>query len=138
MSYSGDPSASDKDYIRFVTGDIKGENCEILNDSEIEYLISVSPSINKALIDAMEIMLPRIASEVDQTVGDVIVNYSDWYKALKIVFDKMTKKKMSFAGVYVGGSSKNESEKIICDSNRVVPFFEHEPEVKVYPENNRY
>lgn len=138
MSYSGDPSASDKDYIRFITGDVKGDNCEILNDVEIEYLVLDSASLNKTLISAMEIMLPRVASEVNQTVGDVIVDYSDWYKALKDAYNKLTMRKMKFAGVFVGGASKSQSQKIICDTDRVIPFFEHEPTTKVYPENNRY
>lgn len=101
MSYSGDPSSSDKDKVRFVTGDTVEPF--ILSDAEIEYLLENSETVNDAIIAAIKIMLPRVAKCVDEKVGNVSVAYSKWYENLKDAYDDLTSDLNTVVGIYVGG-----------------------------------
>lgn len=101
MSYTGNPSDSPKDYIRFITGDTTEPF--ILEDAEINFLVDQCETVEDATIKAMEVMLPRIAKCVNEKVGDVAVSYSDWYENLKDAYDKLVSRLNTVTGIYVGG-----------------------------------
>jgi uncharacterized protein YdaU (DUF1376 family) len=67
-SYSGDPSASDLDAIRFWS-QLVDEDDQRLSDEEITYLSSEENSIKEAAAACCEVMSTRYASEADIRAG---------------------------------------------------------------------
>jgi len=77
-SYSGDPSSSAKDKVRFLVGDTDTDD-QLLNDAEVLYVITESGgSIYQSAHDAAYAIaskFTRMASS--KSVGDMSVSYSD-------------------------------------------------------------
>ena len=48
FTYSGDPSTSDLDYLRFMLGDVKEANA-LFQNAELDYINSMYDSVNKRL-----------------------------------------------------------------------------------------
>ena len=74
-TYSGNPSASDKDEVRFLIGDVDTDNA-LFTDEEIDWLISEEGSPLAAAARACEILATRFAREADTAVGDLRVDLS--------------------------------------------------------------
>jgi len=77
-SYSGDPSSSAKDKVRFLVGDTDTDD-QLLNDAEVLYVITESGgSIYQSAHDAAYAIaskFTRMASS--KSVGDMSVSYSN-------------------------------------------------------------
>jgi len=101
MSYTGNPSDSDKDLIRFRVGDVYDQ--EIVSDNEINYLLSLY-SVDKAIIETINVMLPRVSKNVNEKVGDVEIDYSDWYENLKDALNNLKESLSPVGGIYSGGT----------------------------------
>lgn len=88
-SYSGDPSTSDLDLVRFLCGDTE-EDMPLLTNEEITYLLSTKGSPQKAAQSCCERILAKLAREVDYTIGPErveasqrLANYKELLKTLK-------------------------------------------------------
>jgi len=68
MSYSGDPSSSNVDLVRFLSGD-SDINDEYVSDAEIEYCISSSGNATGAAVMVCDHIAAKFAREVDAKVG---------------------------------------------------------------------
>lgn len=111
MPYSKDPSTSAKDYLRFKTGDIVDP--EVLFDSEYEFILSENEDDKeKSLIEAVGIMLPRISSYANEKVGNVSIDYNDWYERLKSWYDDITSVSEGSSVIYVGGQYQSEIDTV--------------------------
>ena len=75
-TYSGDPSASDVDAVRFLIGDTDLADF-ILSDSEIEFLITTESGIYPAASQAALTMAAAFGRKADKSVGDLSIRYSD-------------------------------------------------------------
>lgn len=122
MPYSQDPNTSDKDYLRFKTGDIVDP--EILNDKEYEFILSENENDKeKSLLESIETMLPRIASYANEKVGNVSIDYGEWYERLKEWYDDKVSISAGSSTVYVGGQFQSEID-TVNETNTGVALFE--------------
>ncbi len=118
MSYSGNPNASIKDWIRFKTGD-KNPSLEILSDEEINFIIvecGVEPTTEVQslsedqqsclLLKTIDSMLPQVLWQGKQKVGDVDIDFSGWYdRLLSYRKDLATEKEAKTSFMGFSGSS---------------------------------
>ena len=75
-TYSGDPSASDVDAVRFLVGDTDDSGF-VLSDSEINFLLTTEGSIYAASAQAALTMAAAFGRKADKSVGDLSIRYSD-------------------------------------------------------------
>jgi len=77
FTYSGDPSASDLDAVRFLIGDT-AENDAELQDEEILYLLTTWGGTYPAAIAACEVVSGRYADRTNysRSVGDLSISES--------------------------------------------------------------
>jgi hypothetical protein len=75
-TYSGDPANSDSDAVRFMVGDTIRER-PLLDDYEVEWIVSQSPNLNRRAALACEALWSRFLAISDYTVGSVSKKFSD-------------------------------------------------------------
>lgn len=89
-SYSGDPSRSNLDQLRFILGDTDPDDPQF-QDEELQYLLNKYGSVEKAAIEACKLILTKVAKEVSYRVGPESVSLSDKYKHYKDLLAELTK-----------------------------------------------
>ena len=124
-TYSGDPSQSTLDEVRFLIGD----TCpcdQLLQDEEIKYLIASEVDIVSAAVKGAETIAAKFSRLSDESVGQVSVRYSQkseqyWKLSLKLKSDAALS-----CIPYCGGISKSDKETQELDDDRVKPKFTKE------------
>lgn len=77
MAYSGDPSTSDRDAVRFIIGDVGTP--ELLSDDEVDWCLGQENNIYLSAALACETIASALAKQIDKTVGDLSVQLSQKY-----------------------------------------------------------
>lgn len=112
-NYSGDPTTSPKDEVRFLTGDVNQNDPQLL-DAEINYTLKLvygtsppPPSGNYVpAIYCLQAIAAKYARAADKSVGDLHISYGQRQKQyLEMIV--MLRQRASLAAVpfYVGGLS---------------------------------
>jgi hypothetical protein len=125
-NYSGDPSAGDRDAVRFLVGDTC-ETDQLLQDAEVEYAIAQQPSNELAAAYLLRALAAKFSRMVTNKVGDVSVNCSDLAKAYADRANELDPtgitKKVPLALPSFGGRSLDEKETLAEDTDAVQPSF---------------
>ena len=74
-SYSADPSSSDKDAVRYLTGDTCYE-AQQTSDEEIEWAIAEEANVYLAAARVCRSIAGMYARRADRSVGDLKISYS--------------------------------------------------------------
>lgn len=123
FTYSGDPANSDLETVRFLIGDTVSTDV-LLQDAEINYLLTVEPNVYKAAVTACKTIAATFARKADRAVGDLFVKFSkkyDQYIALSQQLEIRAKRET--AGIYAGGISRADKKTQDQDTDRVKPAF---------------
>ena len=123
-SYSGNPTFSVKDQVRFLIGDTNS-NDQILQDGEIEWVLSLyNNSPNNAAIRCCETIISKFARMVDQSVGQVKVSWSQRMKSYEQTL-QMLRNRLSIedSGFYAGGISRTDKLANNENTDNVRPDF---------------
>ena len=133
-SYSGNPSSSGKDQVRFLVGDTK--KCDqLLTDEEIEFLISQEGSVMKAAAMAAQSIAASFSRLSDETVGAVSVSLSQRSKQYFELAKKLeVRSSLEGLAPYSGGISVSDKEIQNSDPDRTTSIFkrhmqETQPEI---------
>ena len=125
-SYSGDPSSSNKDAVRFLLGDTDAEQ-PLISDEEVEYILSLEANVIRAAAIGAESIAGKFSSKVDRSIGDFSESLSDLasqYLELARKLRKQAKQTSSFKAVpFAGGISKDVKKTLEKDTDRVKPSF---------------
>lgn len=68
FSYSGDPTNSPLDKVRFILGDTD-TNAYLLSDEEINYLLSITSSAEEATYKGTLNIIAKLTNQVDYQIG---------------------------------------------------------------------
>lgn len=129
-SYSGDPSASLLDEMRFILGDTTpsnglNPNNELLQNEEINYALNKYPDFFTAAVVLCEAIIAKFTRMVDEKTGDEAVTASQRAAQYRnMAADLRQKIGFNSLQLYAGGASKTENEKSECDTDRVKPQFD--------------
>lgn len=77
MSYSGDPSTSRRDEVRFLVGDTVAP--EMLTDSEVDWCVTEETNTYLSAALACEAIASSLAQQIDKSVGDISLSLSQKY-----------------------------------------------------------
>src|SRR5690606_25432890 len=125
-TYSGDPSSTDRDAVRFLIGDTDTDDPQV-SDEEIDYLLTSHGSVNAAALGAARAILARYSRLVDKSVGDLRLSYSQRVSGYKTLVASLQQRvAMAVATPFAGGLSKSQKESVEDDSDRVEPAFERD------------
>jgi len=142
-TYTGDPSANNRDEVRFLIGDTDNAD-KIVQDEEIAYAIANEANNRLAAIRIVRTLAGKYARKVDKTVGDLKISYSQIYKHY---VDLATFLEESDANLYApiayaGGISVSDKDSVRDNSDRADPMFtkgmNDNPSNNVESDNNDY
>jgi hypothetical protein len=128
-TYSGDPSESNKDEVRYLVGDTGGSEFDergefFLSDAEVRYAVSNAGNNKQAALACAKRIKNRLAKEADADVGDGSVDFSQRFDNIGEVIEEL-EKEVSLEGLnpYAGGISESDKDTVEDDNDRVEPFF---------------
>lgn len=127
MTYSGDPSSSSNDAVRFAVGDTDA-NDWIFTDAEVAYSVQLEGSVNEAALYLARAALAKFVrlvsiSEKDgekaktKALQQKVNNYE------RLIVQLTTNKSKRVVGVYAGGLTKSDKLAREQDDDRVAPLF---------------
>ncbi len=121
-SYSGDPSTSTTDRIRFLIGDT--DSCDqLVSNEEVDWAFSVEPQVETAAATLLEHLATKYARLSDMRVGDISKSLSQ----LSGQFEERAKKLRSLSTTcvlpFVGGLSKAGKQTLAENDDAVQPNF---------------
>lgn len=123
-SYSGNPSDSPKDELRFHLGDTDKDD-PLLSDGECSYLLSKNNSDPLlAAIKGCDLIAMKFARLADERVGQVSISYSQKAQAYLKMKDALKERAAIDNCIpYAGGISASDKESRIENDDRVAPIF---------------
>lgn len=120
-SYSGDPSSSTLDQVRFLVGDTDGQD-QLLSDEEILWTIGEQGSIYSAAALCCRAIIGS-GRLVDKKVGDLEISASQratQYENLALALERRT----SYVAMpYAGGISISDKQSVEDGTDRMRPAF---------------
>lgn len=126
FEYSGDPSTSSKDAVRFLMQDTNDEDV-LLQDEEIDWLLTQHGDVGAAAVAGLTTLANRYASMAiaEKEVGDLRIKYADRSAALRAQAEQVSNSVVTVAPVPVmTGSTFSGRESARSDLDRVPDVFE--------------
>lgn len=122
-SYSGKPSHSTKDAVRFLVGDVDPDDKQ-LDDSEIDYLLTENGSPYVAAIEAANALAAYYSRDVDESTGKTTKSSSTRAQHYLDLAKRLAERRGARAVVpWAGGQSVSDKLLRENDADRVEPFF---------------
>jgi hypothetical protein len=131
FSYSGDPSSSDKDAVRFEIQDTDS-SAPLLQDEEINWTLDdeagdqlprTPAGVFSAAARCCEALSRRFAMQADTVVGSLTTTYSRMAENYAERAKELRAKATGLGVPYVGGQSWSEKAASRADPDRVQPRF---------------
>lgn len=123
FSYSGNPADSPLDGVRFLVQDTNPNDPQ-LQDAEINFLVSLYTNIWKSAAYAARNIANKYARQVDKSVGDLRLSYSQRQAAYESMFKDFLRQaanRTSFP--YGSGISKSDEMIEVLDPDTKKPAF---------------
>ena len=135
-SYSGDPSTTPKDAVRFEAQDVNG-SAPLLQDAEISYVIvaeaGVEPAggytqanILSAAAHCCEDLVTRFSYQADTEVGSLKLTYSKMAQNLLARAKSLRARAQGLNAPWVGGQSVSWKVAYAGNSDQVQPAFQRD------------
>lgn len=121
-TYSGDPTSSLKDQIRFDLGDTVQAD-PLLQDEEINFCISKESAYYGQLARACEAVAMRFQREASTKVGPLSYDLATRAKQFSDRADMYRKRAVAAHVPYVGGMSQAEKQNDESNPDKTGPYF---------------
>ena len=122
-TYSGDPSANDRDQVRFLVGDTDTADQQV-TDAEIAFALTQHANERLAAALIARAIAAKYARRADKSVGDLSISYSQLQEHYAALATDLESRGGLLAGIpYAGGISKDDAETVEDDTDRVEPMF---------------
>ena len=125
-SYSGDPSESSVDAIRYLIADTKEEDSFVQNE-EIEWALSqTNQNLYAAASIVANALFAQFSALSDEEIGPLKFKYTNRaknYQLIALKFDKLSETKECLVGIYGGGIDTIDKESNKLDPSLVQPMF---------------
>ena len=121
-SYSGDPSASDLDEVRFLCGDTDTTD-QLVTDEEVLYGLTKAPTADLAAAMMCDAISAKLTREADRSVGDVSIQLSQRAEAYAKLADRLRSSGAAYALPVFGGITIAGNKAIDDDAGAMQPSF---------------
>lgn len=120
-TYSGDPSASSLDEVRFLIGDTDSTD-PLISNEEIAYALAQEANALLAAARICRAISATYARKADKSVGDLHISFKQSYdNYLALASELESRGNMSSAMPYAGGISVSDKNSVDADTDRVRP-----------------
>lgn len=117
-SYSGNPSSSSTDAVRFLVGDTD-TNDQLISNEEISYLITEHGSVNRSASEAARAIAAKFARNMNRSIGGLQADFAAKYRQyLELADNLLTKEETDPVGPFLSGYKKDEKQAREDDTNR--------------------
>lgn len=121
-SYSGDPSSSETDAVRFLVQDTDKSE-ELLQNEEISYLLIETGSVKGAAVKAARAIAAKFSRLADFSLGDYSVSYSQRAAQYTALAKELDKDNVTLAIPFAGGITRADKAETKQDESLVRPAF---------------
>lgn len=124
-TYSGDPTATDRDAVRFYVGDTD-LNDPLIEDAEIDFLLQSNPepiAAAAAAARAIASKMSRLVDEKFESIDNKFSQRASSFHALAVRLERDAKKLNGFGAPVAGGIRESDVETAQNDVDRVKPAF---------------
>lgn len=122
-TYSGNPSASDNDEVRFLVGDTETTD-QLVQDEEIAYAVAEESNNRYAASRIARSIAAKFSRKVDKNIGDLKISYSRRYQQYLDMADELKADASTFGVIpYAGGITISDKESVEKNPDRVSPSF---------------
>jgi hypothetical protein len=121
-SYSGNPSTSDKDAVRYLSGDTDTTD-QLATDEEILWVLTQYPDVYTAAAIVCESIAAKLGTQVDKSIGSLSVSASQRAAAFRKQATTLRLNSNASAEVFVGGLSISAKQTLNEDTDAVQPSF---------------
>lgn len=116
-TYSGDPSSTDRDAVRFLVGDTDNTD-QLFTDEEIAYALTQGDSYTAAARLARN-LASKYARYSDESIGDLSISYSQRYKHFTEIAKQLELESSRGVTPYAGGISVADKATVTADTDRI-------------------
>lgn len=121
FNYSGDPSDSDLDLVRFLLQDTDSTDV-LLQDAEITALITIQGSAQKAAAQGAEVIAAGLGRKIDRTSLSLTASPGRTAEFFLDLAQRLRSEANRHLEVFAGGRSKDGKRTLEQDSDAVQPF----------------
>jgi hypothetical protein len=123
-SYSGDPSASSKDAVRFLSGDTDSA-WPLCTNEEILYVLGQQSNVTLAAAEVCDAIATKFSRQADTTNGKTSISASQRAQAYsnRAVSLRQQASSDGAPAFFVGGLSRSGKVALDSDSDAVQPAF---------------
>lgn len=124
FSYSGDPSQSPKDAVRYLVQDTNSSD-PLVQDEEIAWVLSQFGDTRTAAIDILGTIIIRLSARINKQVGDLRIYSSDRFNQAEAALAALKSQSMHLSPAipYAGGVSEGDMEIDRDNDDTVQPQF---------------
>lgn len=125
-TYSGDPSQSAKDEVRFLIGDTNSSD-PLLQDAEINWLLADCGTTRFAAVEAAEGVAAYYARSADKAVGNLKLSASQKFEHYTRLAVRLRRKAtIATVAPYAGGITQTDKNINRDNTDLVIPFFKRQ------------
>lgn len=133
-TYAGDPSANDRDEVRFLIGDTDTSD-QLVTDEEIAYGVAEEGNNLLAAARVAKSIGSKFARKPDKKIGDLTISFKQKSESyLDLAKDLEVRGAISAGGIFGGGTSIDAKDVEREDEDRVEPRF-HRGQFTEQPDN---
>lgn len=124
-SYSGNPSSSSRDKVRFLIGDTDSTD-QLLTDAEVDYTLTVYTDAYLAGAMCSDVLAAKWSRLADKSVGSLSISYSQRQKNMAELAQRLRRMSATLSSTvapYAGGISVSDKESQEEDDDRTAPAF---------------
>lgn len=123
-SYSGNPSSSNLDKVRFLIGDTDTTDQQLSDEEITSMLADNSDNPYAAAIACAEGLVSKFSRKVQKSVGDLSISYGETANNYRTLLGDLRRKaSIQLCTPYAGGISISDKETDEEDSDLVKPAF---------------
>lgn len=121
-SYSGNPSSSERDAVRFLVGDTD-TNDQLLSNEEIDYLVTLHGSVHRIASESARAIAAKFARLMNRSIGGLSADFSAKYRQyLELADNLLEKDEVSPVSPFISGFGRSAKEAVELDSDRESTF----------------
>jgi len=134
-TYSGDPSDSTRDAVRFLIGDTDTTD-QLITDEEVDYLVELHGTLSRASSEAARSIAAKFARLMNRSIGGLSADFSQKYRHYMELAESLITAEEAFpVSPFISGYRRDAKEARELDTDRESTFGRkgiHDNE-RVYP-----
>ena len=137
-TYSGDPSSSDLDAVRFIIGDTD-TNDQLLTNAEINYMITYHGTLLRACSESALAIAAKFARLMSRSIGGLSADFSVKYQQYMDLADDLHHRDiLRPVRPFISGYKRSEKESVEMDTDRESTISRKgiHDNIRIYPADN--